>query len=63
MAKKKPPQAVSDYMAEIGAKGGKRTGSKGLGAMSAERREEIQAKGLLTRRANAKKRASKRAGK
>ncbi len=56
MAKKNP---VTEYLAAIGRKGGLATGRKGMAAMSAERRKEIAAKGLATRRAKAKKKAAR----
>jgi hypothetical protein len=39
-------------VSEMARKGGKATGKKGLAAMSPERRAEIQAKALETRRKN-----------
>jgi general stress protein YciG len=54
MANKNP---VSEYLAEIGRKGGQATGRKGLAAMGETQRKEIAAKGLATRRSNAQKRA------
>jgi hypothetical protein len=46
MARKKPapPPAVSEYLREIGRKGGKaQTKTKGFGSMTPERRAEIAA--------------------
>jgi general stress protein YciG len=57
MANKKTPSGISEYLAQIGRKGGQATGRKGFAAMSEEQRKEIVAKGLATRRANAKKKA------
>lgn len=50
MAKRKNPAAVA-----LGRKGGKAKVPKGLAMMSPERRAEIAAKGLETRRENAAK--------
>ena len=59
MAKAKNPAAVA-----LGRLGGKKTGFKGLAAMSEAQRKEIAAKGLATRQAKAKKKAGvKKAGK
>jgi hypothetical protein len=55
MAKQKNPAAVA-----LGRLGGSVKGFMGLAAMSAEQRKEIAAKGLATRRANAKKKAAKK---
>lgn len=66
MAKMKPPTGLSEYMAEIGRKGGQAAGkAKGFAAMDEARRKEIVAKGLAARRANAAKKArgKKKAGK
>jgi hypothetical protein len=52
---KKNPAAVA-----LGRLGGQATGRKGLAAMDEEQRKEIAAKGLATRRANAKKKAGKK---
>lgn len=60
MAKKTPPKGLSEYMAEIGRKGGRATGkAKGFAAMDDATRKKIVAKGLETRRANAAKRTNK----
>lgn len=56
MAKKK--SAVSDYLASIGRKGGAKKVPKGLALMGEEERAAIRAKGLATRRKNAKKKAA-----
>ena len=53
---KKNPAAVA-----LGRLGGQKTGVKGLAAMDPAKRKEIAAKGLATRRANAK--AKKKAAK
>jgi hypothetical protein len=63
MAKEKTPSGISDYLAGIGRKGGQVTGRKGFAAMPDEQRKEIQAKGVKTRLANAKKKAGKGGGK
>jgi hypothetical protein len=57
MAKKDP---VSEYLAGIGRKGGLATGRKGLATMTGERRKEIAAQGLATRRAKAKKKTERK---
>jgi hypothetical protein len=54
VAKKKIPDAVSEYMAQIGRKGGKVGGKKGLAALTDKERERIRAKALATRRAKKK---------
>ncbi|MBZ5585728.1 MAG: hypothetical protein LAQ30_26745 [Acidobacteriia bacterium] len=56
MAKKRVPEAVSEYMAQIGSKGGKTkpTKPRGLAALSPEDRERIRAQGLKKRRARKK---------
>ena len=58
MAKKTP---ISQYLAEIGARGGRRKGPKGFAAMSLEQQQEIRAKAAAARRkqAAAKKKAKK----
>jgi hypothetical protein len=60
MAKQNPPRGLSEYFAGIGRKGGQATGYKGLAAMSEEKRKEIAAKGLETRRTNARKKAGRK---
>ena len=62
MATKKSgtPAAVRKYLEEIGRKGGKVTGKKGLAAMSPEDRKRIQQKGAKARRAAARKAAKKK---
>jgi hypothetical protein len=55
MARKETPAAVSEYLAEIGRRGGEKTGRKGLAAMPPEQREAIQAKAAAARRKQAKK--------
>ena len=53
MAKK---SAVSNYLAEIGRKGGKAKVAKGLAVLTPAEREAIRKKALATRRKNAAKR-------
>jgi len=60
MAKKR--SAISEYLAEIGKRGGQVTGHKGLAAMSPEQRKAIAKKGLETRRAKARAKAGKKKG-
>ena len=54
MAKKKT-SPVSEYLATIGRKGGEAKVPKGLARLSEEQRKAIAAKGLATRRTNAKR--------
>ena len=58
MATKK--SAISEYLAEIGRKGGKAKVKKGFAGMTEEEREAARLKGLKTRQANAKKKAGKK---
>ena len=58
MPKKKPPAAVSQYLATIGRKGGKKKVQKGLAAMDEERAKEIRRAGTKARWAK-KERAEK----
>ncbi len=55
--------AVSDYLASIGRKGGEAKVPKGLAMLSEEERKAIAAKGLATRRKNAKQKAVKSSAK
>lgn len=60
MAKQKNP-AVSEYLAEIGRKGGQVKGRKGFSAMDETTRKEISRKGVEARQKKAKmKKGSKR---
>ena len=63
MARKKIAAGVSDYMAEIGRKGGQVKGRKGTATLTVERRREIAMKGVAARAAKAKKKGGKKAGK
>jgi hypothetical protein len=47
--KKKPPAAVSEYMAKIGSKGGRISGKRRIKNLSAEQRREIARKGANAR--------------
>jgi hypothetical protein len=61
MAAKNPPKGVSEYLAEIGRKGGERKVPKGFATLTDEERRAAAAKGVATRRANAKKKGPKKA--
>jgi hypothetical protein len=51
---------LSEYLAEIGRKGGAAKVRKGFAAMSEEQREAARLKSLKTRQANAKRKAGKK---
>ncbi len=61
MATKK--SGISEYLAEIGRRGGQAKGRKGFAAMDDEQRKAIAAKGVKTRQKNAaaRKKAAKKA--
>lgn len=58
VAKKRSP--VSEYLARIGRKGGQAKVPKGLALLDEEKRKEIAAKGLATRRKTARGARKKR---
>ena len=60
MAKKLPP-GLTQYLAEIGRKGGKSKVPKGLASLTKEERREIAMKGVAARRAKAKAEAGGKA--
>ena len=62
MARKNPAeQAVSDYLAEIGSKGGKVKTAKGFSKMDPARRAEVAKKAAAKRWGGKKKTAKKKA--
>ena len=60
-AKKRNP--VSEYLAEIGRRGGEVKSRKGLAAMDPERRKEIARQGVEARQKKASKRGAREGGK
>ena len=60
MAKKKVPADVSEYLAQIGSKGGKVGGKRSLETMTPEQRTERAKKAVAAREAKRQKAATKK---